>query len=79
MNQPVAYPICGPHDGCEPLVGGSCKYSHNVNELCSYKVYNVGITILNHPWLGMVNIPTIYGDDWGMVYGTDYTHTISNV
>ena len=28
---------------------------------------NVGITI-NHPWLGMVNIPTINGDDWGMVY-----------
>ena len=22
---------------------------------------------INHPWLGMVNIPTIYGDDWGMV------------
>ena len=21
-----------------------------------------------HPWLGMVNIPSIYGDDSGMVY-----------
>ena len=21
-----------------------------------------------HPWLGMVTIPPIYGDDWGMVY-----------
>ena len=29
---------------------------------------NVGITIINHPWPGMVDIPSIYGDDWGMVY-----------
>ena len=28
---------------------------------------------MNHPWLGMVKIPTIYGDDWGMVYYC-YTH-----
>ena len=21
---------------------------------------------INHPWLGMVNIPTINGDDWGL-------------
>jgi hypothetical protein len=29
---------------------------------------HVGI-VQNHPWLGMVLIPAIYGDDWGMVYG----------
>ena len=23
---------------------------------------HVGVTIMNHPWLGMVNLPTIYGD-----------------
>ena len=31
-------------------------------------IYNVGKTIRNHPWLGMVYTPPIYGDDWGMVY-----------
>ena len=33
---------------------------------------NVRITwynnVINHPWLGMVNIPILYDDDWGMVY-----------
>ena len=28
---------------------------------------------INHPWLGMVHMPTIYGDDWGMVY---YCYTV---
>ena len=43
-------------------------------------VVNVGITIINHPWLGMVNIPTIYGDFviWWMVYSC-YTHIITFV
>ena len=36
---------------------------------------NVGIAIINHPWLGMANIPTIYGDDWGMAYYC-YTHIV---
>ena len=36
--------------------------------------YNVGKTIINNPWLGMVIYTTyknqlyIHGDDWGMVY-----------
>ena len=34
--------------------------------LLGYCGYN---NVINHPWLGMVNTPTIYGDDWGMVYG----------
>ena len=38
---------------------------------------NVGITIMNHPWLGMVTIPTTYGDDWEMVYYC-YTHIKSS-
>ena len=39
-------------------------------------VIHVGITLENKPpiFLGMVNIPTIYGDDWGTVYYC-YTHT----
>ena len=36
---------------------------------------NVGITMINHPLLGMVTLATIYDDDWGMVYDC-YTHTI---
>ena len=67
----MAYPISGPHHGCEPLLGGSCKYSHNVNELGSDKVYNVGMKILNHPWLGMVYTNYL----WGVVY-YGYTHII---
>ena len=30
---------------------------------------SVGIATINHPWLGMVNMPTINGDDWRMLYG----------
>ena len=29
--------------------------------------------VINQPWLGMVTIPPIYGDDWWMVYYC-YTH-----
>ena len=37
--------------------------------LSSGNVGITGITIIKPPiFLGMVNIPTIYGDDWGMVY-----------
>ena len=46
---------------------------------CIY-IFNVGITMpFYHPCLGMVNIHveilTIYGDDWGMVYYC-YTHIL---
>ena len=40
---------------------------------------NVIKTILNHPWLRMVNIqvpPIKNGDDWGMVYC--FTHSTEN-
>ena len=34
--------------------------------ICGYKInIYIYIRIINHPWLGMVYITYIYGDDWG--------------
>ena len=46
----------------------SSEFSHGTGDFpqCGYN------NSINHPCLGMVNIPTIYGDDWGMV--DCYTH-----
>ena len=46
--------------------GCRCRRSTWVSQRCHRSWYAINLPWL---WLGMVNIPTIYGDDWGMVYG----------
>ena len=43
---------------CTPTRVATCQFTSS----CGYN------NVINHPWLGMVNIPTIYGDDWGIVH-----------
>ena len=49
--------------GCTPTRVATCQFTN----WCGYN------TVINHPWLGMVNIPTIYGDDRGIIHCC-YTH-----
>ena len=62
----------------KPLIGTGLLVPTGPQTIGSplFLVNNVGIAwysnVINHPWLGMVNIPPIYGD-WGMVYHC-YTH-----
>ena len=49
----------------EDFDGGTGFYLSNL--------FDVDITIINHPFGNGLFIPTIYGDDWGMVYHC-YTH-----
>ena len=48
----------------EAWLGGEAWQSSGL-EMILWCGYNNRI---NQPWLGMVKIPTIYGDDWGMIY-----------
>ena len=52
----------------------SCTDSNLNLGMDEYAVVCVYNNAINHPWLGMVNIPTIYGDDWGMAFGIFIQH-----